>query len=147
MYNTGKLYYAEIISKFTYLNNVFNYCPEFNDFNEDRANEFIDLYKKNIIKIDWLKYIPFEECCICFNNTCHFTECSHMVCIDCLKTLLKCPICRRLLHYKNYTHISLEENFILDRIQIDDVTIENTIVFGNGEDGEDSEDIEDIEDI
>jgi hypothetical protein len=110
LYKTGNLYYAEIISKFTCFNNTNNFCPQFKDFNQERRNEFIELYKKEDIKIEWIKYVNIEECCVCFENTSHNTECSHVVCIECLKTLQKCPICRHNLQYKNTVY----ENHLIE---------------------------------
>jgi len=117
LYDTGKLYYAEIIDKYTCFNNVFNFCPKFEDFNKERCNEFINLYNNNIIKIEWINNISFNECCVCFNETSHYTECCHSVCTDCLKPLQNCPICRHKLKYTVYQNqILLEDNYITDLI-------------------------------
>jgi hypothetical protein len=104
----GCLYNSEIICKFTSFGNSFDYCPIFDGFDEDKRKDFVELYEKGDIKIEWMKYFHTEECCVCFETTNHKTECRHPVCSECLKSLYKCPLCRYDLFYKYETTPEIE---------------------------------------
>jgi hypothetical protein len=54
--------------------------------------------------MDLLKYIVFkkfskknEDCVVCYEETCIFTDCKHYCCHKCLEKITLCPICRREL--------------------------------------------------
>jgi hypothetical protein len=120
LFNSGKLYYAEMICKYTHNNNSFYYCPKFSKFNEDNKDKiFIELYKSGIIDIEWKLILDIEECCVCFENTSHKTECNHIVCVSCITNLDKCPLCRapfRFLSNKCLENNNIQEEMIVTPI-------------------------------
>jgi len=61
----------------------------------------VESMNKGWIRFNWKSIqLKKEECCICFDETNHTTECKHILCIECNKKIKKCPICRREQRYK-----------------------------------------------
>ncbi len=52
-----------------------------------------------------------QECCICYLETKNKTICMHDVCIDCLKKIDICPICRREIVEEVYIQTGAIKNY------------------------------------
>ncbi len=62
-----------------------------------------DILQRNIYKLDKKIYTQdffnnICECCVCLEETNFKTSCNHDICINCLKKVDKCPICRKFFY-------------------------------------------------
>jgi hypothetical protein len=127
LYDSGKLFYAEIIDKYIIINDnkehSFDFCPKFDNFTKERREQFIELYKKGSIIIKWKSVINQDDCCVCLEPTNHYTECKHHVCCDCVTKLHKneCPMCKLSLRYKN---INVGEDYNSDSDSFPDLEMD-----------------------
>ena len=92
----GNFYFAEIANNYEINNIFYNVMPKFNSL-----SYFLQLYETNSIKLIWKSFEKYDNCSICYENTCHTTECGHFLCETCIPKLYlnTCPICRTLFKY------------------------------------------------
>jgi hypothetical protein len=69
--------------------------------NRDREIESLSLseHSRLTLPILYTKLIFNDKCCVCNNISNCMTECSHELCVICVKKVKKCPICRENLTY------------------------------------------------
>jgi hypothetical protein len=103
----GKFYYIEVIDRYYIFTTGFNGCPCF--LETDKLIEFIN---KKFISFNWISQKTKEECCVCFCETTHTTQCNHILCVDCNKKIDICPLCRKEQRYR--------ENKQVDDLEVDD---------------------------
>ena len=92
----GNFYFAEIVNNYELNNVVYNCMPTFKSL-----SYFLNLYNNKQIKLFWKSFDIRDSCSICYETTCHTTECGHFLCEKCIPSLNNntCPICRTLLKY------------------------------------------------
>ena len=92
----GNFYFAEIVDNYEINGLKYNCMPVFNSL-----NYFLNLYESNNIKMQWKSFEHIDDCSICYEKTCHTTECGHFLCEKCIPNLHlnTCPICRTVLKY------------------------------------------------
>ena len=99
----GNFYFAEVVDHYELNNIKYNGMPAFNS-----SNYFVYLYNNNNIKLYWKSFEVSDKCSICYEDTCHTTECGHFLCETCIPSLNNntCPICRTVLKYIQPTTIN-----------------------------------------
>lgn len=110
-------------SKDNVIKHLLKYCIENHMFS------FVNGSAMRVLEIDNNENKSFPECPICFDNAsmCVITNCSHEICIDCVKKLLRynknstkqkyaCPLCRYYRAYED-TYVYDYENKKVDYLR------------------------------
>jgi hypothetical protein len=104
----GNFYFAEVVDHYKLNNIKYNGMPIFNS-----SSYFLNLYNNKNIKLYWKSFEVSDKCSICYETTCHTTECGHFLCETCIPSLTNntCPICRTVLKYIQPTIITPDLDF------------------------------------
>lgn len=132
--NYGKIYYADLIKKYTIDNQIFDQMPTFMAY-----DKCVYLINNDLITFEWENLLKHDDCCTCYEPTTTFTECNHPLCKNCRANIkdTKCPICREKQQYKQVDYNDNNNNNNVDNVTFEAVIYDNDANSNNNDDNSD----------